>query len=520
MKKRVLLLFKVSIIIFLGLFLAQCNNDTEKDNHSILQSESSGYTKITGYIHNRDIYPNTPDMNIDVFNISGQRRVTQLQSPINEDCTFSFEIDLARPQDVAMEPFLKFLYLLPGDSLHIELDFKNLSNVRLSGGKSVEINNDFFKYFNSTGYRTTTGIVYNGVGTDCTMNCSWNEIKKKLDEERNGYRVRRQAFLQENSVCDEVVFLTEAMIELDYYNELTRTMASREITYGKETMSKETLMNEINEVAVKYFDSDFYSKSHFEFISSGYSRAAVFYTRPSTDISYQDWQKETDANFVDWVKNVAKTDIIKDFMFTVRAGAALVQRDLYNFEKCSANIENEYLFDRLMQEYRTTMVKMRNPENISGYILGNPKDFTNIMSSFGEDGNFFVETIPQNYGKVQVINISVSWCAPCKPVLEQLAVLIKEYADKDVSFSFICMSGDNEETRAIYRARGIDDTIVYFTNQAESIFLERRFSPLGFPYGILVNRKGVIVDYGFHVRPGELLSKKIDLLLEQDKLLK
>jgi hypothetical protein len=34
-----------------------------------------------------------------------------------------------------------------------------------------------------------------------------------------------------------------------------------------------------------------------------------------------------------------------------------------------------------------------------------------------------------------------------------------------------------------------------------------------------VNKKGVIVDYGFHVRP-KMLREKIDLLLKQDNLLK
>jgi hypothetical protein len=43
---------------------------------------------------------------------------------------------------------------------------------------------------------------------------------------------------------------------------------------------------------------------------------------------------------------------------------------------------------------------------------------------------------------------------------------------------------------------------------------------MAFPYGILVNRKGVIVDYGTHVRPAEMLSEKINLLLVQDNLIK
>ena len=162
---------------------------------------------------------------------------------------------------------------------------------------------------------------------------------------------------------------------------------------------------------------------------------------------------------------------------------------------------------------------MINPENISSSILGNPKDFTNNMSL--EDDNLIAKIIAPNYGKVQVINISAAWCGPCRLVLDQLATLMKEYHGKNVYFSFICISGDKEETREMYREKGIDDAIVHFTTNYEYHFLAKTFSPLGFPYGILVNRKGVIVDYGTHVRPGGgLLREKINLLLKQDKLIK
>jgi hypothetical protein len=39
------------------------------------------------------------------------------------------------------------------------------------------------------------------------------------------------------------------------------------------------------------------------------------------------------------------------------------------------------------------------------------------------------------------------------------------------------------------------------------------------PFGILVNKEGVIVDYGAHVRPEMGLQSKIDHLLENEKLI-
>ena len=493
-------------VVFSGLFLMQCRNETEKNNLPILKTESSGFTKITGFIHNRGVYPNTKDIIIYVSHVSGEYRVTQIKTPINDDGSFYFQIDLSCPQDVTMQPYLDFLYLIPGDSLHIELDFKKPRDARLSGGKSAEINRDFFKYFAATGYHT---IGYNySVGTNCEINCSWDEIVKKLNGQRNEYRDTRQTFLRKTRLCDEVVKLTEAMIELDYYSSLAGTLLHLEYR-GRDTggVDKKSLMNELDEVAVKYFNTDLYSNVHFGFIGTYTSAAHRFVI-----------QRNPDTDFVDWANEVAKTDIIKDFMLTVRAGNALLKKDLENFEKISPHVNHEYLLDRLMQEYRVTRAKMVNPENISSSILGNPKDFTNNVSF--EDKNFLAKIIAPNYGKIQVINLCAAWCAPCKPVLEQLVTLMKEDAGKNMCFSFICISSDNKETREMYRKMGIDDALVHFTTEDEYHFLTRTFSPISFPYGILVNRKGIIVDNGWYIRPGELLQERINLLLEQDKLIK
>ena len=143
------------LFVFSGLLFMQCKSEIGNSDEIIVEGISSGFTTITGYIHNRDVYPDTKDITINISHISGRDRVTQIKSPINNDGTFSFEIDLACPQDATFEPYLDFLYLVPGDSLHIELNFSNLTDVRLSGGKSVEINHDFFKYFDATGYRTS-----------------------------------------------------------------------------------------------------------------------------------------------------------------------------------------------------------------------------------------------------------------------------------------------------------------------------------------------------------------------------
>jgi len=496
-------LFLVGVVVS-SLFLIQCKNVTETYDQTVF----SGFTTVTGYIHNRDFYPNTKDINMIIPSISGENRVSQIETPINDDGTFYFMFYLSRSQEVIIEPYLKFLYLVPGDSLHIEIDFKNLADIRLSGGKSAEINRDFLKYFTATGYRTTH-FSYMGVGTDCVMNCSWAEVKEKLDKERNGYRNRRQAFLRNTRVSKEVEFLTEAMIELDYYKALVGTIGNRDALF-METMDKESLMNELNEVATKYFNSDLYSNSHFKFISSAYTPVARDFKQLSNDI-----------NFVDWAKETAKTETIKDFMLTVQAGKALLQKDLDGFEQISSHLNHEYLRDRLMQEYKITQTRMLNPEDISATILGGaPSDFANNIS-FGNE-NILARMIVPNYGKVQVVSITMGWCGDVE--MERLARLMKEYGDdgKDVHVSYINFTaeGYREGVLERYRLNGVHDSLVHFPTKDEAIFLDKTLHLLRFPHTILVNKKGVIVDNGPFVLPSFKLQEKIDLLLEQDKLIK
>ena len=499
-KKQPLLLF-----IFFGLILlfTQCNC-AENENVSILKTTESGLTTITGFVHNRNMFPNTQDITIYVSHISGRERVTQIRTPLNDDGTFLFYIDLARPQDVTMQTFIDFLYLIPGDSLHAELDFANLLDVRLSGGRSADINNDFIRYFNATGFRFDRN---HHVGTSILRDASWAEIEESLNRQRDENRNRRQTFLQNNEVHDEVRYLTEAMIELDYYRALRHAVWYRNF-HHMETIDKNLLMSKMNDVAERFFHSGIYSNAHFAFIAFAYTQAAASVT--------ENWEYFED--FAAWAEKVAVNDIIRNFMLTVRAGAALLERDLESFGAVAQHINNYYLLDRVMQEFRTTRMNMLNPELISSYILhGGSREFAlNLTLNGSPLANLMRE---RGTGNVQVISVNAVWCAPCRASMPLYSQLIREYADKDVTFTFVSF-GDCEASRRMFTDNGIPLSLVHFATDEEVNFFMRTFTPFGLPLGFLINRNGVIVDFGGHVRPGTRLRENIDLLLKQDNLVR
>ena len=497
----------------LVLLFTHCNQ-ADNESVSVLKTTESGLTTITGFVHNRDMFPNTRDITIYVSHISGRQRVTQIRTPLNDDGTFLFYIDLARPQDVTMQTFIDFLYLIPGDSLHVELDFANLMDVRLSGGKSADINNDFIRYFNATGYRTIQSNY--SIGTTMIREGSWEEIMEALNAQRDEFRNRRERFLQNNDVHDEVLYLTEAMIELNYYLALANIVTRR--PYERETIDKNLLMSKMNDVAERFFHSGFYSNAHFEFIRGGYVHiAALVSAYPNSIDDFPIWRNEVD--FAAWAEKVAVNDVIRNFMLTTRAGTALRERDLERFGAVAQHISYDYLLDRVMQDFRITRMNMHNPELISSYILhGGTREFTlNLTLNNSPLDNLMRD---RGEGNVQVISINAWWCKHCRLTLPLYPPLMRKFADKNVTFTFLQFE-DSPESRNLYINSGIPLSLVHFTNDAEVVgYFFQTFTPFSFPYGILINRNGVIVDFGGHVRPGTRLEENINLLLRQDNLVR
>jgi thiol-disulfide isomerase/thioredoxin len=489
MRTRTFTFLQVLLAAFLFLQCDSAENNVE-DNPNMVN--------ITGNILNRNAYPNEKELRLLIPCIAGEDQI--IKAPIEDDGTFHFRFELNQPQNMSIVTYVEFLYLMPGDKLHITLDFRDLLRVRFSGGKAAEINTDFQKYFYSTGYRS--GVFH--VGTDCMMNCSSAEIRSMLDKEKQLFYEKRLDFMQTTNVRDEVEFLTKAMIDLDYYNELVgvvRMRANKGLPYS----SPETLMEEIERKVLPYFSKGLYSDAHFRFMGSGYLSLEYLIHPPTLS-----------KQFSDWFSKVACNDTIRNFALAIQASAALQTKNLGSFEQLYSQIDMDYMLGRLMKEYEYTMRKMNNAEVISDGIKGKPKDMTH--SILGKE-NLLSKTIARGEGKVMVINIWATWCGPCIDEMKAFKELADEYAGQDVTYSFICAGGDEKTSLEMLQKAGLGSFSNHFCTTEEYRSLWQTFSQMGFPFGILVNKKGVIVDYGFHVRP-ERLREKIDLLLKQDNLLK
>lgn len=489
------------LTVFAALAFCRCTNESQI---YLTKKDSDKTVKVTGFIHNRDRYPNTGTIRLDLPDLRGES--FRLESPIEKDGTFKFNFDLEQPQDADITTYLEFLYLRPGDSLHIELDFDNFLNVKFSGGEAAKINEDFQKYILATSFRA--GNIR--IGTNDQNNLSVSEIRRQLDEKKSVLYEKRDAFLKENEVCDEVVELSESMIELAYYDALIHAMVMRKTILKKDFIKPDELMNEINSKIVPYFSGKYYSAANFKFITSGYMGLYYLTNDTFTDSSTESVKKT--------IEKMAKNDTIKDFIIASRAGHALASKDLKLFEELYPQIRMKYLTDRLTNEHTMTVARIRNAENISASITGAPSsDFPS--TKVGNDMNLIEEMIKPGKGKVHIIDIGTTWCSPCIKDLSAYKKLSEEFEGQEVIFSFLCIGGDEQKFIEYLKKNDLTDFPYHFCTKEEADFIRKTLSINSIPIGLLINRKGIIVDHGSYIRPNKSLEEKIKLLLQQDNLL-
>ena len=93
--------------------------------------------------------------------------------------------------------------------------------------------------------------------------------------------------------------------------------------------------------------------------------------------------------------------------------------------------------------------------------------------------------------------------------------LMKDYSTKDIEFVFINVIDKKENWQKEINKLGIGGTQI-FCNDLETREIRKTFNFPGIPYYLLINKKGVIIDYGYHLQPqSKWTVSKIDRLLKE-----
>ena len=444
--KHLCLLF--AILSFLGCKAQKGHEDLAKE------------VIISGRVLNREVYPKEKEVKLEIPYLSGLETV--YTSPIADDGTFCFRFSpYASTREVALRNYAEHLYVHPGDSLHVEIDFNDLLHPRITGTSGAL--NQYMALFTERGYYRRLSS-YN-------REAPFDEFEKELKTEYASLLERRADFLKEHSPGAEVEEYTADLLLIDYYTALFGNAISQAAD-GKDVSGYKALLPELDPV--------FSGKTVFSSLFSLAANVYIFLYFEHTRREKSDFDL---ANVIEVSKDRAILPLLK------------LYQDKVNYLKAPQAISHYMLYGDNADE-ATAREKM--PFMIPVY---------NLLEKYA--------------GKVIYVDFWGVTCPPCLAEMEPLKELRKRYSPDDVVMASICGSRDREAYHKIlerFSLRGKNIECIYSEDWATSDDYHRimaHWNMHSIPQFLLINRDGIIVDYGGLLRPSNPQTVvKIDALLK------
>ncbi|MBR2198899.1 MAG: TlpA family protein disulfide reductase [Fibrobacter sp.] len=463
---------------------------------SNIKGDEADYSRpavITGHISHRELYPKTTEISIV---IPFYDRVSEKQSSTIYEDSFAFSFVPYAPRTISMSPYIDHLVVCPGDSIHVELDFADLGKVVYSGkgAKNNENLNDFFVRYYLKDWPGFSEWELDSEGEPVLRKYKHADafvdaIKQKLES----HLARLNEFIQDTQPSPELIALCRKEIEADYYSELIQGLLGYKDFLGENVSARFQVKD-----AEPLFSEDCMSGNLFELSSniatwlfSSLDRKEVL--RLANDYAAQG----------DFLKQATKNDMLRQMLITHLYNQLLEANEVDRFEDCFANFNENVTYPLLKLSTRDRYVLKKawqeNPRALSEAILNadKPRDGQAIVMKENEGLKLLRSVIAQEEKKVVYVTIGATWCPASRqelPFQQSLAADEKGKPLRVVNFWLDSGADDLD-----FIALGIEN---YHLTDAQRAGLD----PIlhlgrGIPFYILIDKEGVIVDFGEYLRP-------------------
>lgn len=455
---------------------------------------------ITGRVLNRDVYPQEKTITLVIPYLYKQETV--YTSPIAADGTFSFRFKPYAPaRQVALRTYADYLYVHPGDSLFVEIDFSDMLNPRITGTGGAL--NQSMTLFTAGGY-------YRGP-FPCSRDTSAEEFEKELEEEYASRMERRADFLKEHSAGVEVEKYTADLLLIDYYTSIFR-YARLLAADGKDVSRYKALLPKLNPI----FSGEVIVTNQFTLANE----VNMF-------LYYEHTRRERRDFLPDDLIATCRGNAILPYIYLQPIityleynNPAYITEHRSQFDSI---VQAPHLRQPVLELYQAKVDYLNDPTTVSHTMLyGDNAD----EAAARKNMPFMIpvyDLLEKYAGKVLYIDFWGVICPPCLAEMEPLKELRKRYSPDDVVMVSICGSSDRKAYHKILERFSLEGKGI------ECIFSEDWASPgdyrsilrhwglSGIPQYVLLNRDGVIVNYGTMLRPtNPQTAATIDTLLKVD----
>ncbi len=453
---------------------------------------------ITGKILNPDVYPDYRTVSVTVGDFRGSDIV--YTDTIAEDGTFRLEVQLYTTQDIDFTPIARTLLARPGDSIFIDIDFRNIGKVKFSGD-FAQANEHYHRYVNSN--------YHLDYYQQADFTADAKTFKLFCDSVKDVMRQKRNAFIEEVNPGQEVLRWISDYIVIQYAITLSRYVLNQ--LYLSRTSD---LSWDFPEDYLGYFQE--------------------LNTRFQPDVVYTRIYELAEMTF--FLQGLRNDSIIKpehedylrklwDIVFHDYHGgyfSQLVLGSTFEHRMAMNNIglieDNREFFDEHLTEPSIRFPLLTQYENIK-YLKENPEvKHASYMKDFeASPARTFLDSILESHhGKVVYIDIWTTWCGPCIASMPDANKMAEHFADQEVAFVFLCMGSEKGLWEKIIEENALTGYQWYAENREIGNGLMRGLKLRSFPLYLLVNRQGHITEKGSYLSPGSQDTyDKINALLAE-----
>ncbi|MBR5803806.1 MAG: TlpA family protein disulfide reductase [Bacteroidaceae bacterium] len=486
MRKKSLLIVTLTIIQTI-LLLCGCKHEKTMTEEVPMQ----GKVFISGHIKNRDLYPHINDIVLELpFFDEGQITYTSL---INSENNFYFNFQLhSQMCEVAINPYIEHLYVQPGDSINLEIDFKDLLNVVIDGN-GAELNKQFTSFIEGGYY-----IQDYRIWKDFTTN---EEFEQLMEQEYQERLHRYDEYVTKYQPNEKVKEYISQLIKADYYTALFQYAIYCQI-YGMEGFDLNRYANRLGEASL-LLDNRVITNAHFRLSKEIYSYLFRINER---------FQNHDQTVTMDDIFSPMKDTHAMPYLYTQSLASSLYELNdttyFNQYKECfDQYVKSPYLRNTVLQLQQSKKNYQENPKPVSDYILyGNYQDGVKALKSMSYMECFY-NLLNSHRGKMIYIDFWNPGCPPCMHEMKPLKELRQKFSIEDIVFISICNNNNKELVKKVLdtyemHIPGIEHVLtIDWPNGNESNKLYNQLNVNSLPYYFIINREGVIVNYGSMMRP-------------------
>lgn len=479
----------IAMTIFLAfiLLLTGCETRQTPSESSSIQGE----VIITGEIKNRDFYPHVNELVLHLpFFKKGQ---TSYTTDITDDNRFYFSFQLhAEMCEVSIKPYAEHLYVQPGDSIHLSIDFKDILNPVITGD-GAELNRQMSLYTEG-GYYMEGYRIWN----DFKTNAEFEQLMEKEYQERLN---RYEEYAAKHQPSEKVKKYINEMLKADYYKAYLEHLC--QCRYNRIESIDYTLYADKMKEAAPLFNSKVITNAHFLLAESIYAYLRVLDKKTQTNAPSQT---------LEGVLSPMKDTPAMPYLFALGLSSSLYHLNdttYFNMQKENFDryIDTPYLRNAILKMQQSKKGYLENPKPISDYILyGRYQDAVKALPIMPHMKPFY-DLLNKHQGKMIYLDFWAPWCPPCLAEMEPLKELRKRYAPEDIVFITICRSKDRKRFEEVLEKNGMHVPGIEhiltgdWPNDDRLYMMYNQLNVNSFPYYFIINREGVIVNYGNMMRP-------------------